>query len=123
MMSGETAAVLLESLGVSAVALPFMEYLAEESLDVVVLYGSGVIVRVPPPLRYAAHKLLIAQERTELLVAKKTKDLVQARELIGISSATSPEAWSETLADVRRRGPTWRRNVDASLREIERGPR
>ena len=46
-----------------------MEYLAEESIEAVVLYGIGVLVRVPPPLRDAVHKLLIAQE--ELLISAK----------------------------------------------------
>lgn len=116
---GRKSPVLLEALGVSAVALPFMEYLAEESVEVVALYGPGVIVRVPPPLRYAAHKLLIAQERNERAVIKKSKDLLQAKELIGIASVTGPEAWTEVLDEVRRRGPKWKRNIDASLREID----
>jgi hypothetical protein len=58
---GRTSPILLKELGCSAQALPFMDYLAEESMEVVALYGSGVLVKVPTPLGYAIRKLLIAQ--------------------------------------------------------------
>jgi hypothetical protein len=99
-------------------ALPFMEYLAEESAHAVVLIGPGVLVRLPPPLRYAAHKLLIAPERSGRMAVKARKDLVQASEIIAIAEATDPAAWKEVLADVRARGPKWRTNVDASLAKL-----
>lgn len=115
---GRSTPILVKELGVSATALPFMEYLAEESMEAIALYGAGVLVRVPPPLRYAAHKLLIAQERNDRAKIKKAKDLVQARELISISLNDNSDDWEETLANVRKRGPKWRKNIDASLREI-----
>jgi hypothetical protein len=115
---GRRTPVPFEGLGVSAVALPFMEYLAEESIEAVALYGAGVLVRVPPPLRYAAHKLLIAQERSNRSAIKKVKDLVQARELIDIGIATNRAEWEDVLSEVRGRGPKWRQNVNASLTEI-----
>ena len=115
---GRKTPVMLESLGVSAVALPFMEYLAEESIEAVALYGAGVLVRVPPPMRYAAHKLLIAQERNDRTLVKKKKDLAQAKELLDIALETDSDAWEEVLADVRRRGPAWKKNIKTSLAEI-----
>ena len=115
---GRSTPVLVKGLGVSATALPFMEYLAEESMEAIALYGAGVLVRVPPPLRYAAHKLLIAQERNDRSKIKKAKDLAQAKELVSVSLEDNSGDWEETLANVRKRGPKWRKNIDASLREI-----
>jgi hypothetical protein len=120
---GRKSPVLIEELGCSAEALPFMEYLAEESIEAVALYGTGVLVRVPPPLRFAAHKLLIAQERRGRFSAKKPKDLAQARDLIDIFSETDSAALEEALDDARARGPKWKRHINASLREIGRDSR
>jgi Nucleotidyltransferase len=71
---GRKPPVLLEGL-CSAVAPPFMEYLAEENIEVVALYGAGVLVRVPAPVRCAAHKLLIPQELSDRALVKKRKEI------------------------------------------------
>lgn len=120
---GRKSPILIEELGCSAEALPFMEYLAEESIEAVVLYGTGVLVRVPPPLRYAVHKLLIAQERSGRFLPKKPKDLAQARDLIDIFLETDSSALEEVLDEARGRGPKWKKNINASLREIGRETR
>jgi hypothetical protein len=120
---GRKSPILIEELGCSAEALPFMEYLAEESMEAVALYGPGVLVRVPPPLRFAAHKLLIAPERRGRFLAKKPKDLAQARELIDIFLETDSDGLEDALNDARARGPKWKRNIGASLQEIGRDAR
>jgi len=120
---GRKSPILIEELGCSAEALPFMEYLAEDSMEAVALYGTGVLVRVPPPLRFAAHKLLIAQERSGRFLSKKPKDLAQARDLIDIFLETDSSALEDVLVDARERGPKWKRNISASLREIGRESR
>jgi hypothetical protein len=120
---GRKSPILIEKLGCSAEALPFMEYLAEESMEAVALYGTGVLVRVPPPLRYAAHKLLVAQERRGRFLPKKTKDLAQARDLIDIFLETDTASLADVLDDVRSRGPKWKANISASLRELGRDAR
>jgi hypothetical protein len=120
---GRKSPVLFEDLGCSAEALSFMEYLAEESMEAVALYGTGVLVRVPPPMRYAIHKLLIAQERRNLFAAKKTKDLAQAKDLIDIFLETNGDELERAIADARRKGPQWRKNIDASLAAIGRQTR
>ena len=120
---GRRSPVLVEPLGCSAEALPFMEYLAEESMEAVVLYGTGILVRVPPPLRFAMHKLLVAQEHRGRFLAKKAKDLTQARDLMAVFAETDPPALEDAFRAVRRRGPTWRKAIDASMQEIDRLPR
>jgi hypothetical protein len=116
---GRKSPVLFEDLHCSAEALKFMEYLAEESTEAVALYGKGVLVSVPPPIRYAIHKLLIAQER-KVHSPKRAKDLRQAKDLIDVFVETDSAAFEDALEDARARGSKWRKNIDASLREIGR---
>lgn len=110
--------VAVPELGCAAEALRFMEYLAEESLETVALYGAGVAVRVPPPIRYAVHKLLVAQQRPLQFAAKRRKDLVQARELLGIFLQTDADELETTLDDARARGRKWSGAINKSLIEI-----
>lgn len=119
---GRKSPVFVEGLQCSAEALSFMEYLAEEAIEVVVLYGAGVLVNVPPPARYAVHKLLIAQERKASSV-KRNKDLMQAKELIDIFLESNVAAFEEALEDARARGPKWKKSIAASLKEIKRDVR
>ena len=107
---------LIGDLLCSAEALRFMEYLGEESVEAVALYGAGVLVNLPPPMRYAIHKLLIAQERKTHSV-KRAKDLKQAKDLIDVFMETDSEAFEDALEEARQRGPKWKRNIDASLRD------
>ncbi len=120
---GRTSPVLVEELSCSAEALTFMEYLAEDSMEAVALYGAGVLVRVPPPERYAVHKLLIAQERRGKFAAKKKKDLDQARDLLDILLETNEHSLQSALDDARGRGRAWKTAINASLKEIGRDTR
>jgi hypothetical protein len=74
-------------------------------------------VRVPPPIRYAVHKLLVAQERKPSS-PKRAKDLKQAQDLIDVLLETDAAAFEDALQDARTRGPKWRKNIDASLRKV-----
>ena len=119
---GRKSPVLIDGLRCSAEALKFMEYLAEDCVEAVALYGTGVLVSVPPPMRYAIHKLLIAQERRSNPV-KRSKDLKQAKDLIDVFLETDSSAFDEALEEARGRGPKWRKNINASLREVQRDVR
>jgi len=115
---GRKSPVLVESLGCSAAALSFQEYPTEETIEVVALYGSGVRVRVPTPMRYAIHKLIVAQQRGATELAKKQKDLRQAKELLAILIEAEEDTLQECLDEARDRGRAWKTAINASLREI-----
>jgi hypothetical protein len=117
---GKRSPVPVASLGVSAVALSFQELPVEETMETVVLYGSGVLVRVPSPLKFAVHKLIVAQQRRQVQTAKKQKDLRQAQELIDIYLETDEGALLDALDDARERGRAWKSAINASLRAIGR---
>ena len=120
---GRTSPVLVESIGVSATPLSFQEYPAEQTMETAALYGAGVLVRVPKPLRFAIHKLIVAQRRKQTEGGKKQKDLRQAQELIEIFLATDESALQDELDSARDRGKAWKTAINASLREINRDAR
>lgn len=118
---GGSAAVPVNELGCAATALSFQELPTEDTMETVALYGSGVLVRVPAPVKFAIHKLIVAQRRRG--ADKKLKDLEQARELIDILLETDDAALQEALDDARGRGRAWKGGINASLREIGREAR
>jgi hypothetical protein len=103
--------------------LTFHEYLVEETIEVAALYGPGVLVRVPTPTRYALHKLLVAQERGRTELAKRQKDLRQARELMDILIDTDEASFQDSLDEARERGRSWKSAIHSSLKEIGRDAR
>ena len=104
----------IKELGCAAVPIRFMEYLIEDTIEVVALYGRGVKVRVPDPVRYAVHKLIIGQQRRGRSI-KADKDFWQARELIGVLRLRNPDALDDAISDAEDRGRTWKSLVRNGL--------
>jgi hypothetical protein len=119
---GRKSPIQIKSLGCAAVALSFQEYPAAETMEAVALYGTGIRVRVPTPQRYAIHKLIVAQLRKSNL-AKRQKDLLQARELIDILLATDEAQLQDALDEARGRGKSWKNPINKSLAELGRDTR
>ena len=112
------ASVPIRGLNCAAVPLRYVEFLIQDPIDVVALYGAGIPVRVPAPGRFAVHKLIVASRRSKL--AKRDKDLSQARELIDVLSERDRFSLAEAFDDARSRGKRWRSAVDTGLARIER---
>jgi hypothetical protein len=106
--------VRIKGLQCAATPLSFMDYLLEDTIDVVALYGSGTLVRVPDPTRYAVHKVIVAAHR-HAHERKAAKDLQQAHDLFEVFRQTDPERLDAALLDARRRGPQWRKALPPSL--------
>jgi hypothetical protein len=113
----ERGLVPIPGLRCSAQPLRYLEYLTQESIEAIALYGSGTRVTVPSPARYAVHKLIVAQARDERS-RKRPKDLVQAQSLIEALQANEPDNLEEAVADARARGPRWVQMIDRSLNEL-----
>jgi len=94
-----TKPVFLPALGVSAHPLRLLDYLIRESTQAVVLGGSGILVNVPDPARFAFHKLWISGKRPVSEQTKATKDLRQASDLlealVSDRPGDLPAAWEE----------------------------
>ncbi|MGA2124901.1 MAG: GSU2403 family nucleotidyltransferase fold protein [Xanthobacteraceae bacterium] len=115
--SDEERAVRIPGLKCAAQPLRYLEFLIADPIMAVALYGSGVPVTIPQPARYAVHKLVVAQVRSDMST-KRSKDLAQARELIDALRVSDPDAVADALADARRRGTRWKAHVDRSLRDL-----
>lgn len=70
---GDADAPPVRALGVRASSLRFMDMLLKDSI---IVRESGINVRVPSPLAFCLHKLIIAQRRTKR--DKREKDIQQA---------------------------------------------
>lgn len=109
----------LAGLGAGAAPLQHLAWLIEDAVRAVALWGSGVLVNVPQPARYAVHKLILAQRRDASSRLKRAKDLAQARALIDALRTNDPFALEDALADARARGEKgWRRPIARSLQEL-----
>ena len=93
---GGDIAIRHDGLGVWAQALSYLDYSLQNPINAVVLYREGAPVRIPVPERFAVHK-------------------PQAAWLIEALVESRPLETVETIENARRRGPRWRRAIDASL--------
>lgn len=84
------APVYLPSLGVSAHPLRFLHFLIEEPAQAVIVTGSGILVNVPHPARFAFHKLWVSGRRPVSEQTKAVKDLRQAGELLEVLAEDRP---------------------------------
>jgi hypothetical protein len=111
----------LKGLGAGAVPLQYLDWLITDPLPSAVLHGAGVLVTVPDPVRYAVHKLILANVRAGSS-GKRMKDLQQARNLMA-AVGDWDHRMSDCIEDARKQGPKWSAAIAASLAEIERmGP-
>jgi hypothetical protein len=105
----------------AATPLPFLGYLIEETVQVVLLGGSGVLLNVPPPGRFALHKLWLARQRPIAEQARSRKDVQQATQLLEVLLADRPEeirlAWAALERRPRERSAVRRALVEA--RDVE----
>jgi hypothetical protein len=111
----KSGAVHIPTLGCAAQPLPFLEYLLEETIPAVALYGSGVLVHVPDPVRFALHKIIVSARRA---AAKTEKDTQQAAALIQILANTRQLDLAEAIGALRKRGPSWRAEFDAGVAKL-----
>jgi hypothetical protein len=113
----DTNPMPLKQLGAGAVPLQHLGWLIETPIQAVALHAAGVPVRVPVPARYAAHKLIVAQKRPDIV--KRRKDLMQAEVLIEALRVTDPWGLTDAIEDARSQGRDgWRRPIDRSLKEL-----
>jgi len=80
-----------------------------------------VLVNVPEPARYAIHKLIVSQVRSD--APKRAKDLWQASCLLAVLLRQDKHALMETFAEAMKRGPKWSQNVRRGLDSVDAGLR
>ena len=118
--SGE-GPVLVESLGITLQPLKFMELAFERPEQAVLLLNDGpLVVTTPRPEYFALHKLIVSEERKNSDAPKSNKDLAQAVTLMTYFLDHNPQKLRAAFDDVMRRGPGWRKRIDAGMLAIER---
>ena len=110
--------VELPAFGTYATALRFLDFLLVETVRAAVLTGSGVLVRVPTPERYALHKLIVAQRRATTSRDKAQKDLAQAETLIEALLEDREDDLMDAWSDLIGRGRKWKTEAMKSVRSL-----
>jgi len=111
-----TAPVKIPALGAAATPLRFLDYLIEETQPGAVVAGSGVLVNVPRPGRYALHKLIVASRRSS---PKAVKDRAQAGVLLRVLLADLPGEVSLAWKALIGRGKAWSDAARESLVRLD----
>jgi hypothetical protein len=114
--------IRIEPLGVAATPLRFLDYLIEETQPGAVLGGSGVLVNVPRPGRFALHKLIVASRRglpRSAGLAKAPKDRAQAGALLRVLIAEVPGEITLAWKALRQRGKAWTTAATSSLARLD----
>lgn len=113
--------VEIKALGVAATPLRSLDYVIEDAQPGAVMGGSGVLVNVPRPGRFALHKLLVASRRasTSLGRSKAPKDRAQASALLRLLLVDLPGEISLAWKALEGRGKAWRQGVLSSLRMLD----
>lgn len=106
----------LPALGTHGQLLRYLDYLIYDPVQAVILHDAGVLVNVPRPERFAVHKLIVSQVRPD--VAKRQKDLHQARVLFDALLQRDRSALVEAISEALQRGPKWRKRVDGGLASL-----
>lgn len=96
----------IKPLGIKAVQLRYMDMLFEDSL---IVKEGNIAVRIPNPLNFCLHKLIIAQQRRK--ADKATKDIEQA---VHVLSILKPEDFLAALQTLPKK---WRELIMKSLRK------
>jgi hypothetical protein len=114
----DTNPMPLPALQAGAVPLQYLDWLIQGAVPAGVLWGAGVLVTVPDPVRFCIHKMILASVR---MSEKRGKDLKQAKVLYQILTEREPDRLEDLLDDARSQGEQWRKAIGASLKQIAGG--
>lgn len=92
--------VYIKAVNSYAEPMRFLDYLIKDPIEAVVVAGSGILVNIPQPARFAIHKLAVSQRRTKRHQIKVEKDLNQAASLIEILARNRPGDLDEPISDL-----------------------
>lgn len=111
----------IPSLAAWATPLPFLDYLLEAPIQAAIPTGSGILLTVPAPARFALHKLIVAAERPPAESAKASKDVLQAGMLAKALDAEGRRGDLLLAADaLKSRGKGWLRRLRSGHRLLSR---
>lgn len=107
----------LPALGTGAQPRRFLDFLIYQEQKAVILHDAGILVNVPDPARFALHKLIVSQRRSNPV--KVRKDLLQAETLLSVLAEQRPhdvvDYWAELALPGRVR---WQAIAKDGLNQI-----
>jgi len=110
--------------GAAALPLRFLDFLIRRPVRAVLLHGAGVPVLIPPPERYAVHKLIVGSRRKEDgdTATKATKDRLQAKSIIEAMIANRQHSdLASAYTEAWDRGDHWVAAIKTSLATYDDG--
>jgi hypothetical protein len=107
--------------GMALQPLDMMDYLIQRPIRSVLLHDAGAAVVVPDPARYAIHKIVVSQSRSESGEATKSaKDLFQVSELIrALRHARKDGDLADAWSAMWQQKAKWRRRLIYGALELE----
>lgn len=115
---GATKPLSMPRFGIAAQPLPSIDYLIADATLAVIVGGSGVLVHVPSPARFALHKLWVAKQRNVSEQAKARKDLRQAEQLLTVLAEDRPGDLTAAWRAAEER-PRFAKTIAAALRKLQ----
>ncbi len=115
---GATKPLPMPRFGIAAQPLPAIDYLIADPTRAVIVGGSGVLVNVPSPARFALHKLWVAKQRNVSEQAKARKDIRQAEQLLAVLAEDRPGDITAAWRAAEKR-PAFAKTVAAALRKLQ----
>lgn len=107
----------LPALQTAAQPLRFLKFLIYEPEPAVILHDAGIYVTVPAPQRYAIHKLIISQRRSEG-TGKRDKDIRQIEALLEFLWQKRPYELKSAWEEAYKQGKEWRRLLIEGMSEL-----
>lgn len=112
--------VMIRRFNAAAQALRFLDFLIEAPQSAAIVDGSGILVNIPHPARFAFHKLLISQERAAAMHAKSQKDLFQACQIFSVLCEERPGDVTLAWEDLESRGAGWVKRAVGGTRRLKK---
>ncbi len=110
--------VYLQAFKAYATPMRYLDYLLDEIEPVVLIYGSGIMVNVPNPARFAIHKLTISQRRPAAMAAKSRKDIHQAELILSILDDYRPGDILNAVEAAQKIGGKFVTQLKAAARQL-----
>lgn len=119
MRSENNKPVIIQRFNAAAQPLKYLDYLLENPVNAAMISGIPCLVKVPQPVRFAFHKLIISQERDVSSAGKKKKDVLQAKALLEILREDMPAEIEKAKAEIFKKSGSWIKNLRKACKEYD----
>lgn len=112
--------VFIKRFNCAAEPLSYLSYVIESPVPSVLLDTTPVLIKIPQPVRFAMHKLIVSQIRDASNDAKRPKDLYQAFQILSVLQENRPLDIQPAWQNLIERGSKWKKYAEAGLAAMEK---